>query len=245
MLLRVVGDRDRLVTRQRADHDVRTELLHEPLGLLDRRVRTVVAAADADELERVAADRRRPSSPCAGCSDSWAWRRRTPTSRRRRPPRSWSSNAPNAPLQSDRTATLIGVAEAGRTCSLPPSRRRARRRGPRKHEPPSSSPDDDSCSALLRLVDSDLPNNGTLICVALIAGTLLSLTPPHLPWGSRRPLPALVAAPPATPRPECVLRTLPEPDQAAGETRTMTRKTTPISVWKRSADEVDPPASSC
>ena len=57
MLLRIVGDRDRLVTRERADHDVGAELLHEPLGLLDRRVGRVVGAADADELQRMPADR--------------------------------------------------------------------------------------------------------------------------------------------------------------------------------------------
>src|SRR3954447_2633998 len=57
MLLGVVGHRDRLVARQRPDHDVGVELLHQPPGLLDRRVGAVVAAADADELERVAADR--------------------------------------------------------------------------------------------------------------------------------------------------------------------------------------------
>ena len=57
MLLRVVRDRDRLVTGQRADHHVRTELLHEPLGLLDRRVGLVVRAADADELDGMTADR--------------------------------------------------------------------------------------------------------------------------------------------------------------------------------------------
>ena len=57
MLLRVVRDRDRLVTGQRADHDVGLQLLHQALRLLDRRVGAVVRAADADELERVAVDR--------------------------------------------------------------------------------------------------------------------------------------------------------------------------------------------
>ena len=56
MLLCVVGDGDRLVPRERADHHVRTELLHEPLGLLDRSVGLVVRAADAHELDRVTAD---------------------------------------------------------------------------------------------------------------------------------------------------------------------------------------------
>ncbi len=57
VLLGVVGDRDGLVTGERPDHDVGTELLHEPLGLLDRRVRRVVRATDAHELERMASDR--------------------------------------------------------------------------------------------------------------------------------------------------------------------------------------------
>src|ERR1700730_2046477 len=57
MLLGVVGDGNRLVAGQRADHDVRAQLLHQALRLLDRRVRAVVRAADSHELERVAADR--------------------------------------------------------------------------------------------------------------------------------------------------------------------------------------------
>src|SRR3954449_1146725 len=57
VLLGVVGDRDRLVARQRADHHVGVELLHEPPHLLDGGVRRIVAAAHADELERVVADR--------------------------------------------------------------------------------------------------------------------------------------------------------------------------------------------
>ena len=57
VLFRVVRDRDRLVTGERTDHDVGVQLLHEPLGLLDRRVGAVVAATDADELHRMAADR--------------------------------------------------------------------------------------------------------------------------------------------------------------------------------------------
>ena len=57
VLLGVVGDGDGLVARERPDHHVGTELLHEPLRLLDRRVGGVVRAADAHELERMAADR--------------------------------------------------------------------------------------------------------------------------------------------------------------------------------------------
>ena len=38
VLLGVVGDRDRLVTRERADHDVGVQLLHQATRLLDRRV---------------------------------------------------------------------------------------------------------------------------------------------------------------------------------------------------------------
>src|SRR6185295_14756309 len=57
VLLGVVGHRDRLVAGERADHDVGVQLLHQAAGLLDRQVRAVVAAADADELERVVADR--------------------------------------------------------------------------------------------------------------------------------------------------------------------------------------------
>ena len=64
MLLGVVGHGDGLVARERPDHHVGTELLHEPLGLLDRRVSRVVRAADAHELERVATDR--PSVPSCG-----------------------------------------------------------------------------------------------------------------------------------------------------------------------------------
>src|SRR5581483_2832465 len=55
--LRVVGDGDRLVTRERADQDVRAELLDEALRLLDRGVRPVVRAAEADDLDRVPGDR--------------------------------------------------------------------------------------------------------------------------------------------------------------------------------------------
>ena len=47
--LRVVRDRDRLVTGERADHDVGLELLHEPPRLLDGRRGRVVAAAVADD----------------------------------------------------------------------------------------------------------------------------------------------------------------------------------------------------
>jgi hypothetical protein len=57
VVLGVVGHRDGLVAGERPDHDVGVELLHQAAGLLDRRVRGVVAAAHADELERVVADR--------------------------------------------------------------------------------------------------------------------------------------------------------------------------------------------
>ena len=57
VLLGVVGHRDRLIARERADHDVRAELLHQPPRLLDGRARRVVAASDAHELERVPVDR--------------------------------------------------------------------------------------------------------------------------------------------------------------------------------------------
>ena len=56
VLLGVVGHGDRLVAGERADHDVGTELLHEPPGLLDRRVGAIVRAADPDDLDRVVAD---------------------------------------------------------------------------------------------------------------------------------------------------------------------------------------------
>src|SRR4051812_37992214 len=56
MLLGVVGHGDALVTRQRADEDVRVLLLHQAPGLLDRLVRRVVRAADADELDVGVAD---------------------------------------------------------------------------------------------------------------------------------------------------------------------------------------------
>ena len=56
VLLGVVGHGDRLVAGERADHDVGVELLHEPPGLLDRRVGAVVRAADPDDLDRVVAD---------------------------------------------------------------------------------------------------------------------------------------------------------------------------------------------
>ena len=56
MRLRVVRDVDRLVTRQRADHDVGPELLHQPPGLLDRGRHRVVAAAVADDPDVLAAD---------------------------------------------------------------------------------------------------------------------------------------------------------------------------------------------
>src|SRR6185503_4758716 len=58
VLLRVVRDRDALVARQRADEDVRVLLLHQTAGLLDRLVRGVVRATDADELDLRAGDRR-------------------------------------------------------------------------------------------------------------------------------------------------------------------------------------------
>ena len=54
MLLGVVGDRDALVTRERADEDVRVLLLHQPARLLDRLVGRVVAAAVADDLDLLA-----------------------------------------------------------------------------------------------------------------------------------------------------------------------------------------------
>ena len=56
MRLRVVRDDDGLVTRQRADHDVRLQLLHQAAGLLDRRRCRIVATAVADDLDRRAAD---------------------------------------------------------------------------------------------------------------------------------------------------------------------------------------------
>ena len=130
VLLGVVGDRDRLVAGQRADHDVGIQLLHEPARLLDGRVRGVVAAAHADELERVIADgAARPArlrvvrlltgfAP-ANCDIAatapamFCW-----------------SNAPKAPLHSDMIATLIGVPDAalarldGRLRIRPRDRRR-------------------------------------------------------------------------------------------------------------------------
>ena len=57
MRLRIVRHGDRLVTRQRADQDVRAELLHQALRLLDREVRAVVRAAEADDLQRVPGNR--------------------------------------------------------------------------------------------------------------------------------------------------------------------------------------------
>ena len=60
MVLGVVGDGDRLVARQRADDDLGVVLLDERADLLDDAVRRVVAAADADQLDRPpAGDRRR------------------------------------------------------------------------------------------------------------------------------------------------------------------------------------------
>ena len=56
MRLRVVRDVDRLVTRQRADHHVGLELLHQTTRLLDRGRHRVVAAAVADDLHGGGAD---------------------------------------------------------------------------------------------------------------------------------------------------------------------------------------------
>ena len=77
VLLGVVRDRDGLVARERPDHHVRVELLHQPLRLLERRGRRVVRAADADELEWMAADRAAVSSPRTACSCSSASPRQT------------------------------------------------------------------------------------------------------------------------------------------------------------------------
>ena len=61
--LRPVGDRDSLVTGQRADHHVAAELAHETPRLLERQRRRLVAAADADDLE-VLATGRAADHPC-------------------------------------------------------------------------------------------------------------------------------------------------------------------------------------
>ena len=58
VLLRVVRDRDALVTRQRADHDVGVLLLHQAPRLLDRLVGRGVGAAVADDLDVLAGDLR-------------------------------------------------------------------------------------------------------------------------------------------------------------------------------------------
>ena len=58
MLLGVVGDRDALITRQRADQDVRVLLLHQAPRLLDRLVGGVVGTAVADDLDVGVADLR-------------------------------------------------------------------------------------------------------------------------------------------------------------------------------------------
>src|SRR4029077_18444890 len=57
VLLRVVGDRDRLVARERADQDVGFHLLLRPLRLRDRLVGRGVTAAYADELKLMTVDR--------------------------------------------------------------------------------------------------------------------------------------------------------------------------------------------
>ena len=59
VILGVVGDGDALVAGQRPDDDVGAVLLDERPDLLDRPVGGVVAATDADQLDRDAADRRR------------------------------------------------------------------------------------------------------------------------------------------------------------------------------------------
>ena len=57
MRLGVLRDRDGLVTGERADHHVGLVLLHDPLGLFDREVGVVAAAADRDDLDRMTRDR--------------------------------------------------------------------------------------------------------------------------------------------------------------------------------------------
>ena len=52
MRLRVVRDGDTLVTGERADHDLASELLHQAPCLLERQRRRLVAAAVADDLDR-------------------------------------------------------------------------------------------------------------------------------------------------------------------------------------------------
>ena len=58
VLLRVVRDRDALVTGQRADHDVGVLLLHQASRLLDRLVGRVVGTAITDDLDVLAGDLR-------------------------------------------------------------------------------------------------------------------------------------------------------------------------------------------
>ncbi len=55
--LGVVRDRHGFVAGERADHDVRLQLLHQPTGLFARGRDRVVAAAVADDLDLVASDR--------------------------------------------------------------------------------------------------------------------------------------------------------------------------------------------
>ena len=55
MILGVVGDGDALVARERPDDDVGSVLLDELADLLDGAVGGVVAATDADQLDREAA----------------------------------------------------------------------------------------------------------------------------------------------------------------------------------------------
>ena len=54
ILLRPVRDGDRLVTRERADHHVCALLVHQPTRLLQRKRGSLVAAADADEVQPLA-----------------------------------------------------------------------------------------------------------------------------------------------------------------------------------------------
>ena len=212
----------------------------------------VVAAAHADELERVVADGAAGEAVLRACWGSSAWPRRTATSAATAPAMFWLSNEPNAPLHSDMIAILIGVPE-------PPLRgcdgrlrigRVGRRRGRRRARAGGAAR---TCSTSCCSLSSELPHpattnastamvtreperppartscNSAYLCLLLETDTASTdrcgLGRPPLLRDVHR---ASSAARPAVARSHSPMRPL-------GETRTMTRKMTPISVWKRSA----------
>ena len=131
VLLRVVRDRDALVTRERADEDVRVLLLHQAARLLDRLVGRVVRAAVADDLDLLAADRRAVDAVGrllagrlgAGGVDQRLVEARTPSARRTSRTRPRSPTGP--PTLIVLAAVALGGRALGRWCRR---RRRCRRR---------------------------------------------------------------------------------------------------------------------